>query len=82
MSRESFIAILGFLVFITPFLGVPRSYSDKFLMLIGIVLMFVGYGLRRAAFLRSIEQENGERRADAFVESVPDIKTQGELPSE
>jgi hypothetical protein len=31
--------------------------------------MAVGYRLRRNAFLRSLENESGERRGDVFVES-------------
>lgn len=70
MSRESFIFLVGFIVFLIPFLGIPKEWRYWMLIGIGTLLMLVGYSLRRSAFLRSIEHESGERRADAFVEHV------------
>jgi hypothetical protein len=70
MSRESFVFIIGIIIFLTPFLGFPREYRDGVVIAAGVLLMVVGYSLRRAAFLRSISDEHGERRADAFTESV------------
>lgn len=69
MSRESFVFTLGFLVFFTPFLGLPTDYKEWIFIILGVLLMTVGYSLRRTAFLRSIEHKSGERRSDAFVES-------------
>lgn len=68
MSRESFVFLLGFVVFFVPFLGIPREWKEWILITIGVLLMFVGYKLRRAAFLRSIMHESGEHRGEAFVE--------------
>jgi hypothetical protein len=57
-------------VFFTSFLGVPHEYKEWILIVAGILLMGIGYLLRRNAFLKSIEDAaSGERRADAFVES-------------
>lgn len=78
MTRESFVVLLGLFIFTIPFLGVPRSYTETILVGVGVLLMVTGYSLRRSAFLRSLEQENGERRADAFVESVVPEMTEGE----
>lgn len=68
MSRESLIFILGLLVLISPFVGVPRSVKDIALIIIGVCIMFFGFVLRRAAFLRSIENSGGERKDETFVE--------------
>lgn len=70
MSRESFVFLLGCLVFITPFLGVPSDWKKLVYIAAGALLMFIGYSLRRSAFLRSIETAEGERRGDSFVESI------------
>ncbi len=70
MSRESFVFLLGFVVFFVPYLGIPREWKEWILIVIGVLLMFVGYKLRRAAFLRSIMHESGEHRSEAFVEHV------------
>lgn len=69
MSRESLVFILGFLIFLVPFLGLPQDYKDVVLPIIGAFLMLVGFMLRRSAYLRSIERESGERQSDAFAES-------------
>lgn len=70
MSRESFVFILGFLVFFTSFLGIPNAWKEWVFISAGIILMFFGYKLRRAAFLRSITHESGEHRSEAFVERM------------
>jgi len=68
MSRESFVFLVGFLVFFTSFLGITDQWKEWIFIGCGIVLMFLGYKLRRAAFLRSIMHESGEHRSEAFVE--------------
>ena len=70
MSKESFVFLLGATVLMSAFLGIPREFKEWLLILCGILLMGVGYRLRRDAFLRSLQNENGERKADAFVENV------------
>ncbi len=69
MSKETFVFIVGFFVFITSFLGIPREYKEWIFIGSGILLMIVGYQLRRAAFLKSLELESGERTSDVFTES-------------
>lgn len=68
MSRESLVFILGFLVFFTPFLGIPYAWKEWVFIGGGVILMFLGYKLRRSAFLRSIMNESGEHRSEVFVE--------------
>lgn len=70
MSRESFVFLIGFIVFFTPFLGIPHEWKWWIVMASGVLVMFLGYKLRRAAFLRSITHESGEHRSEAFVEHV------------
>ena len=70
MSRESFIFLIGFIVFFTSFLGIPREWKEWIFIGSGLLLMFFGYKLRRAAFLRSITNKSGEHRSDVFVEHV------------
>lgn len=79
MSKESIVFILGGIVFLTSFLGVPSEYKEWTFIVSGVLLMAVGYRLRRTAFLRSLEHESGERRGEAFVESVA---TPREMPAE
>lgn len=76
MSQESFVFLTGLLVLITPLLGFPHMWKDWGIMVLGALILIVGYRLRRAAYLRSIETGVGERRSDAFAESKPTPPTQ------
>lgn len=69
MSQESLIAVTGLLILLVPSLGIPNAYDRWILGVLGLFIAILGYRLRRAAYLRSIETPHGERRADAFVES-------------
>lgn len=71
MSRESFVLVMGLVVFFTPWLGIPETWKLYILSACGLLLLMVGYLLRRAAYLRKIDIGNGERGTDSFVESNP-----------
>ena len=70
MSKESIVFTIGLLLLVIPHLGIPEVWKFYFFIIAGALLVIVGYSLRRAAYLRSIEKENGERGTDAFVEHV------------
>ncbi len=70
MSRESIVFTLGILLLVIPHLGIPESWKFYFLITAGVLLVVVGYSLRRSAYLRSIERDNGERGTDSFVENT------------
>lgn len=69
MSRESLVLLLGVVVLFTPWLGVPETWKVYALSATGVLLLVVGYVLRRAAYLRKIDIGNGERGTDSFIES-------------
>ena len=68
MSRESLVLFFGVIVTVVSYIGVPSAWKERIIIGSGVVLMLLGYSLRRAAFFRSIEVAPGERRAEAFVE--------------
>ncbi|MCA9359945.1 hypothetical protein H6781_00025 [Candidatus Nomurabacteria bacterium] len=70
MSKETIVFVFGILLTIVPFLGVPEEWRQFSIMVIGIVLILVGYVLRRAAYLRRLDKGNGERGSDTFVETT------------
>lgn len=70
MSKETLVLVLGIVIFFTPFLGLPYQYKEWVLIVAGILLMAIGYRLRRQVFLESLQDEGGERRGDVFVEST------------
>lgn len=69
MSKETSVFVLGIVVFFTTFLGIPTEYKEWIFIVSGVLLVGIGYRLRRRAFLQSIEHDNGERRSEMFVES-------------
>jgi len=80
MSKESFVFILGFLVFLVTFLGIPQDWKRIFFIASGVMLMILGFMLRRAAFFRSIEKDGGGHESDVFAESfMTDADTGSEL---
>ncbi len=80
MSKESVVFVLGLIVFLTPFLGVPREGKDWILGISGVFLMFLGYQLRRQLFLLTLTKGE-ERKSDAFSESVREEKIDTVMPT-
>lgn len=70
MSKETLVFLCGILLTVVPFLGIPESWREYGVFGIGILLIFIGYALRRAVYLRRIDRGNGERAGDAFVETT------------
>jgi uncharacterized membrane protein len=68
MTKETSVFVLGIIVFFTTFLGIPTEYKEWIFIISGVLLIGIGYRLRRNAFLQSIESENGERKSDMFSE--------------
>lgn len=69
MTKESLVLFLGIIVFFIPRSGFPSEWQRYILYGAGILLIVVGYLLRRGAYLRRIERANGDRATDSFVES-------------
>lgn len=73
MSRETIVFIAGIATVVVPHLGVPDRWKLVTLTVVGAVLIWLGYSLRRSAFLRKIDRGNGERAADSFVENTQNL---------
>lgn len=65
--------LLGLVVLFSPVIGVPALWKHYGLIVIGILLVALGYALRRSAYLRRIDRGNGERGTDSFTESQPSL---------
>ncbi len=70
MTKETTVFVLGAALILVPQMGIPSNWKEYFLIVAGVILMIVGYSLRRSAYLRSIENEDGERSTDYYVEST------------
>lgn len=73
MSKETFVFIFGILLTIVPFLGIPEAWRQYSIVAIGVLLILIGYALRRSVYLSGIDKGNGERRADSFVETTKEL---------
>lgn len=70
MSKETIVFISGILLTIVPFLGVPVVWRQYAIFAIGVLLVLIGYVLRRGVYLRQIDRGNGERGSDSFMETT------------
>lgn len=70
MSKETLVFILGILLAAVPFFGIPENWKNIIVGIVGLILIIVGYSLRRALFLSQIDRGNGERGTNSFVETT------------
>ncbi len=70
MTKETLVFISGILLTVIPFLGLPEEWRYYTVSGIGILLTFVGYSFRHMVYLSHIDQGNGERATDSFVETT------------
>lgn len=73
VTKETIVFIFGILLTVVPFLGVPELWRQYAVMAIGVVLILIGYALRRGVYLEEIDRGNGERGADSFVETTEQL---------
>ncbi|MBP6881343.1 MAG: hypothetical protein KBC35_01850 [Candidatus Pacebacteria bacterium] len=73
MSKESLVFTFGILLTIIPFLGVPVLWRQYTIFAIGVLLILIGYSLRRRAYLSRLDLGNGERGNDSFVETTEQL---------
>lgn len=70
MTKETLVFLFGMLLVLIPFLGVPDDWKQYAISFIGVVLIIIGYALRRNRYLLSIDKGDGERGTDSFVETT------------
>lgn len=71
MSKEMTVIVLGVLVVVTPYLGIPGSWKTVILAVVGLLLVGVGFLLRGEALARGSVSGRGH-----FVEnSAPTTPT-------
>ncbi len=71
MSKEMGVILLGFVVVITPFLGVPSSWKTALFVGGGLGVMLLGFLLRGEVLSRSM-QGTASRDGHPFVENHAD----------
>jgi hypothetical protein len=73
MSKGTFVFLLGILLILIPYLGIPSLWKQYLYVGLGVILLLVGYALRRAQYLREIDLGNGERGGETFVETTQNL---------
>jgi len=79
MSKETLVFIIGIILTLVPFLGVPESWKQYVVAALGAFLIIVGYLLRRALYYTRIDHGNGERGDESFVETTQQLFADREL---
>lgn len=70
MSKETLVFIFGIILTIIPFIGVPLVWRQYAIVSIGVLLILIGYVLRRRVYINQLNLGNGERGTDSFVETT------------
>lgn len=79
MTKETLVFFSGILLTLIPFLGFPEAWRQYAVAAVGILLIIVGYILRRVVYLAQIDKGNGERGTDSFVETTQPLFDENEL---
>jgi hypothetical protein len=80
MTKETLVFFAGMLLILVPFLGIPEAWRQYTVAGLGVILVLVGYVLRRSVYLSRIDRGNGERGTDSFVETTEPLFKETELP--
>jgi len=79
MSKETLVFLLGIILTLVPFLGVPENWKQYAVASLGAFLIIIGYLLRRALYYTKIDRGNGERGDESFVETTQQLFAEREL---
>lgn len=69
MSSGTWVFFIGLFIIIIPSLGIPSDYKTYLSWGLGILLVFLGYAIRRQQYLHRLEKD-GLRTDDTFVETT------------
>ena len=70
MTKGTLIFLLGILLIIVPSLGIPLWWKQVSYVAFGILLIGIGYSLRRTQYLRTLDQDGALRSGETFVETT------------
>lgn len=73
MKSGTLVFFSGLLLVVLPYLGIPALWKQYTYLGIGVLLILLGYIVRRRQFLDEIDYGNGERGTDTFVETTKDL---------
>jgi len=73
MKSGTLVFFSGLLLVLLPYMGIPSDWKQYSYLGIGVLLILLGYIIRRRQFLDEIDYGNGERGTDTFVETTKDL---------
>jgi len=79
MNKETWLVILGAIVALTPFLGIPGTWKTTVYVVVGVLIMIITFliRLRQIAHNRNSDALNG-KKTDIYVENG--MRVPGNLP--
>ncbi len=79
MTKATAVFFAGILLILVPFMGIPEVWRQYAVVTLGVLLLLIGYALRRSVYLAKIDRGNGERGTDSFVETTEPLFKETEL---
>lgn len=70
MRKGTLVFFCGILLVIIPYLGIPTDLKLLICTITGVILILAGYAIRREQYLQGIEQKDGLRTEETFVETT------------
>lgn len=70
MKKETLVLLIGFILILTPSLGIPEDWKRSATVLAGWLLLLLGYLLLRDRMRGQRDMGDGERGTDTFVETT------------
>ncbi len=70
MTKGTLIFLLGIFLIIVPSLGIPLWWKQITYVAFGVLLIGIGYSLRRTQYLAALDQDGSIRTAETFVETT------------
>jgi hypothetical protein len=70
MTKGTLVFLLGLVTIVLPALGIPMLWKQIIFGCMGILLVGVGYSLRRSQYLATLQYDGDIRTAETFVETT------------
>lgn len=71
MTREGTLIMLGILVAVLPFIGLPLSLLHWLIPIVGLLISVVGLSLRKKRLMQSAEQTEAEQHIHTEAKPSP-----------
>jgi len=73
MTKGTAVFFLGLILLVVPSLGIPYWWKQVMLIAIGVLLLGIGYALRRSQYLHTLDYDAGVRTSETFVETTQNL---------